>query len=185
MILRFLILALFCFTSTILNAQRTVDAEIILIDSDTINVKVEVVTNIFWPDKINELSINKVMRAVVNNSIVKLYAEDIQQLKFVDFKNNDRLFIQKDGWLQEQKFSGKKINWFRDYRRNSYDASIIMYDLIVNEFGEKIYFDPGGMSKRKQLKQIIKHYPKLIPFVDTMKMNDESYLELMIIYEEN
>lgn len=183
--LRFLTLIFFFFISTILNAQRTIDAEIVLINNDTLNAKVEVITNIFWLDKINELSINKVIRATVDGSRVKLYAEDIQQMRFVDFKSNERIFIEKDGWLQEQKFYGKKIKWFRDYRRNSYDGFIIMYDLIINEFGEKIDFELGNMNKKKKIKEITKHKPELIPIINGMKMNDESYLEIMMIYEEN
>lgn len=182
--LRLLILiSLFSFPSK-LNAQIEIDAKIVLMNNDTLKTKIDVYANIFALDNISELSINRVVRTIVNRSIVKLKAENIKQMSFTDLKGNKRLFVQKNEALQELKFNGK-IKWFRDYRRNAYDGTTAIFDLMINEFGEIIEIGTLTMSRRKKIKEITKHKPELIPFIDDMKINDENYLKVLTKYDEN
>lgn len=179
-----LLILIFIFSiSSKLNAQIEIDAKIVLMNNDTLKTKIDVYASIFELDNISALSINRVVRTIVNRSIVKLKAEDIRQMSFTDLKGNKRLFVQKNEVLQELMFNGK-IKWFRNYGRNSYDGTTIINDLMINEFGEIIEIGQLTMSRRKKIKEITKHKPQLIQIIDDMKINDENYLKVLKKYEE-
>lgn len=183
MTIRLLILiSLFSFQSK-LNAQIEIDAKIVLMNNDTLKTKIDVYASIFALDNISALSINRVVRTIVNRSIVKLRAEDIRQMSFTDLKGNKRLFVQKNEVLQELMFNGK-IKWFRNYGRNNYDGTTIINDLMVNEFGEIIEIGQLTMSRRKKIREITKHKPELTQMIDDMKINDENYFKVLKKYED-
>lgn len=169
--------------------QKTLTTKIILKNNnDTLTEKLRVITNIFWPNLLNELSVNQ--RIVVIDSLNKkriIKAIDIKKMSFVDFKQKERTFIgvfwgKYDKTLKELLYDGK-IKWYREYNSNAYDGSIMTTDIMLDEKNEIVRIGLLN-SKKNKLKEITKSKPELIESIENTKLTDDNVLMILKKYDE-
>lgn len=145
------------------NFKNTLRADILFINNDTLYTNIKISTNLFDSDLINELSFNKKILVVENDTKTKYEAKEIKQLKFTDYKYKERIFVLKGEELVEQLYDGR-IKWYRYYYSNS-SGNVSSGDYMTNEANEGI-----GVSylfnTKKSLKNITKAKPELISLIE-------------------
>lgn len=172
--------------SMLFSQRKELDAKLITWENDTVNVKLRVVTNMFWPDLLNELSLNeKLTKINATGKTEKVRATTVKSLLFTDFKNNERRFeniLPGRSRLYEVIYDGK-IKWYRDYYPHGYDGSVQMTDIFVNEEGKR---ENVGLfnSMKKKLAIITAAQPSLAPDIEQMKVDREGVLSILKKYEE-
>lgn len=165
-----------------LREKKQVRAEIITINGDTIKTHIKVTTNMFNAKLINELCIIETIKSISNDIIIKYNSKDITSLRFMDFKDVERLFVSNGKQMVELLFDGK-IRWFRLFYQDS-SGAVSAFDYMINADLKKNANLGLFNSKVKKIKELTVNRPDLIPLIENMKMDDENILILLKKYNE-
>ncbi len=168
-------------------AQKILQAQIILNNNDTLNQNIKVKTSLFSPNDLDVFSVNK--QIVIIDSLKKKHtidATEIKKMTFVDFQQKKRIFVgiflfKRDQILKELVHDGK-IKWYRAYYPH-FDGSIVYSEIMINENNETVTIDPIN-SKRKKLKVITKAKPELAKVIEMNEMTNENILTILQLYDE-
>lgn len=159
-----------------LRENKQIRAEIIFKNGDTLKTHIKVGTLLFDSNKIDELSINKKITSISNGEKIKFKAEVIKSMRFIDLNSRERFFEINGEELVELLYKGK-ISWFRRYYSDAYGSLSASNYFVNKELKQGINL--GMIGRRKNLLEITKTRPDLIPFVNNMEINDEQILILL------
>ena len=165
-----------------LREKKIIRAEIIDVNGDTLKTHIKVTTNLFYSKLINELSIIKNIKTILNNVSTKYEAKDLKSLRFIDLKNVERLFLSNGKEMVELLFDGK-IRWFRLFYQDS-SGNVSAFDFMTN-IETKQNANLGLFNnKRKKIKELTLSRPDLISMIENLEMNDENILEILKKFNE-
>ncbi|WP_447950961.1 hypothetical protein [Chryseobacterium koreense] len=181
------ILNLFLILITIsVYSQKMVDANVVTKSDETISSKLRVYTNIFYKDLIDESSFYRILYLVDDNGSKKekIKAENVKELRFVDLKGKERIYVNNGKFLKEFMYNGNKIKWYRDISQNLYDGSIQYFDYLVDNNGT-IYKMGLFNNAKKKLLEATKTKPELATEIENAKLNDEVILDILKKFDSN
>ena len=165
-----------------LRNEKKVYAQIIFKNGDTLNTYIKVNIAFNRTDKLSEISLNKKVTAIIAEEKVKYEAVEIKSLRFVDFFFRERKFVLNGKELVEVMFDGK-IKWYRNYYKG-YDDVVRSRNLFVSKDSNHIV-DLGLFNKtRNILKDMTSSRPDLIPFIESMDVDDRNVIKLLKQFEE-
>ncbi len=167
--------------------KNVIDAQLMTFNNHTSQVKIKVVTNMFSPKLLNELSVNSRLLIVQENGKkFPMTVVNVKELTFVDLQGAQRKFINISGdrrSLTELVYDGK-IKWHRQFSRNAYNGSIIIDDIFINERNEKV--TQGAFTGvKKQLAKLTESKPELITQIESTYLNKEGIIQILKKYEED
>ena len=179
---------LFClFIGFVFNVQAKttlLNAVVVMNSGDTIQGRIISDVNYVYPDMIIESSFNSKVRLQSQDGTLTKYKYDqIQSLKIIDLKGEERVFVRKEGYprLLELMYSNI-VSFYKNYYWNSgnatQDVSLELFNEQQEKFGIGIF-----SSKRGKLKKFSKGYEKTLAFVKENKMTDENIITALKLYE--
>lgn len=182
--MRKLLCSLFCFLSIGVIAQISVDATIVEGVNDTVSAKLRVWNLLFTSKTIDERSFNKTLVLLDENNKrnKKLKARDVQYLRFIDFKNQERVFVNDGKLLKELVYDGR-IKWYRTTSSNPFNGSIEHQNYMISESGEQFNFFGLFDNNRNNLKEITRDKPELAEQIDEMKLTIENFENILRMYD--
>ncbi|SHK01724.1 hypothetical protein [Epilithonimonas mollis] len=153
-------------------SQKTVDAKIITMANDTLNVKVKVVTNMFDPNLIYGSNFNTKIKTIgADGKKTNIEASQVQSLSYTDYNGKEHFFInnsQDKKSLMEILYNGNVLQWLRAY--NAVAGGESASDFIFNKETSKgigvAYFT--GLPKTK-LKEFFADEPEMFSFIEEVK----------------
>lgn len=181
-----ILVTLLIFTALSGSATELIPAKLLKRGSaDTLNVQLQVRTNPFYPDMIEELTFDGAFFIVINGEKEKIKDEDVDYMVFKDLKGKTREFVtdrsirffDKGGILVEKMYVGK-ISWYRDYFQIPGPKPFQKANYFVNS----ISVSPGVNPKR-DLKFRTTDMPELLPKIKKIK-TDEDILAILKQYNE-
>ncbi|MBA5630195.1 hypothetical protein [Moheibacter lacus] len=183
-IIKLLLLCLL-FTNINLSAQKSVNAQIITLENDTIESKMRVKTNIFDKMLIMETSFFQTM-VLLDEKEKKsrvIPAKDVFQLTFKDFNDKTRIYRNHGNQLMEILHFGK-IKWIRTFSINMKDGAINAHDLLI---GSDLETYNLGMfnNRRNQLLEATSSRPDLINEIEHMKINDDNIKAVLLKFDDS
>lgn len=164
-----------------LRKDKKVYAQIIFKNGDTLKTYIKVAIPFYESDGLSEVSLNTKVTAIINGEKVKFRAEQIESLRLVDFYFRDRKFILMGKVLVEVLFDGK-IKWYKNYYKRTNDQ-IEAFDLFLNEDTGQ-FVSLGLFNNRKKLKEITITRADLVPFIESMDVDDKNIMKLLEKFEE-
>lgn len=177
--MKYIILISFLTISSISFAQKKeILSEIITINNDTIKSKIIVVVHLFDNTLINELSVTKTVHVMNNQNIKnKISAKKIKKLTFIDFKNNERIFINDGNKLKEVIYEGL-IKCYITYSSNAYNSILGSID-FYDETGKRVIVGPFS-SSTDALKKAVKKDPELVTMIDKSELSHHKTIKLVL-----
>lgn len=163
--------------SDTMREKKQIRAEIILKNEDTLKTHIKVRTNLFDSTLLDEHSINKVIKSITNGVIIKYSAEEIKKIRFIDFKNNERVFVAFSDQLAELLFDGK-IEWTRLHSSSGF------IDILTNKRLNQFVMLSVLNNNRNQLRKITILRPDLLPLIDSMSLSFKDIFILLEKYNE-
>ncbi|MDR1875990.1 MAG: hypothetical protein LBQ84_00040 [Flavobacteriaceae bacterium] len=143
------------FTTFTYSQTRTLDARIIKINHDTINVKMRVDVNLFKQTLLIVTSFNKRIRVIDDSGKKKkIQAKLVKELSFTDFDGNYRRFVgyKNDNDLKEILHDGK-IKWYRSYYSDIYGGLQLESDILTDEQNNIV--NVGAIGWKKKFREMI------------------------------
>lgn len=184
---KYLLFLISIISTNIIFSQKYLDATIINSENDTIHSKIKVSGMLFNADNIDIRSFYNSVILVDNNLNVtqKIKSKNLKELIFDDASGNKLTFVNKNGFLDQLLFDGKKIKWFRSFTQNLYDGSLSSSDYMIKENGEVVKLGGLGSRRKKKLKEITQSKPELAEKIDKLETyNLLDMKELLLKYEE-
>lgn len=138
--------------------------------------------SIIEPERLNELSIDQKVTAINGKEKTRYDAADIKRIAFIDFRYNERIFVGFSNSLHELLFDGK-IKWYRIYSQGS-NYKIDHVDYMYNTELEESFFLGVFNNRRKKLKEMTVLQPDLVPYIEEMRIEDQTLSFLVRKYEK-
>ncbi|GGF24437.1 hypothetical protein GCM10011518_37210 [Flavobacterium limi] len=175
---------LFILSFSLSFSQKYLDANIIKMNSDTINATIEISTNMFNKKLIDESSFYRMLILVDKNGEKKekIKAADVKELKFTDFDQKQQLYVNNGKALKKVVYNGAKIKWYWDISQNLYDGSIQHSEYLVDDKGIK-YKMGLFKGKKSTLLEITKSKPELVAEIENTVLSNENMMHILEKYE--
>lgn len=169
-----------------INAQNTLDADIITKNQDTLrNKKIKIIVTPIGLMETSDVTIIlkvKIFDSIGNKEVI--HGRDIQRISFTDYKGVKRVYVtgKNENELVEIVHNGK-IKWYKEYRRHGYDGSIMIFYVWTNDKGltEDTYM---FRSPKKVLKRITASKPELATLIDEGTLDEEKIKLVLGKYDE-
>lgn len=163
-----------------LRESNKIRAEIVLKNGDTLRTHIKVKTLFLDPSHFDEMSIVDKVTTINNKEKVKYFPEEINRIRFIDYKGIERIFVSNNSNLLELLLDGK-IRWYRAYRL-AYNGNRSSVDFIIETITNKQVILALLTNRRKKLLEITSSRPDLIPTIENMKMSNETIRDVLIKY---
>jgi len=181
-------LTLFFFVSLFAFCQKTVPAEVILKNNDTVIGQMKIKVNPFDEKYIYEYSFcNKIKLVSKTGKKINIKAKDISELYFINFYNYKQKFVtteESKNYLTEEIYINK-VRWYKHYSLDSFGGSQKITQYFYDENGKEFSF---GLFKnhKKVLKKLTKQNAEIIKFIDKYNMKQSrNILTILKMYEES
>jgi hypothetical protein len=170
--------------STFCYSQKSLDAQIITFNNDTINSRIRIQTNLFNKKLIDENSFYRRITIVDDTEakISNIDASEVKELKFMDLNGTNKTYVNNGKLLMELIYNGKRIKWYYEIRSNAYDGSISLSEYLIDENGKeyRLQFIRGF---KRVLLEVIKSKPELVAEIKNTKITKDIMIAYLERYE--
>ncbi|CAM3938360.1 hypothetical protein FLAN108750_00185 [Flavobacterium antarcticum] len=162
---------------------KQVYAKIVFKNGTILRTYIKTRTSILDSERLDELSIDRRVVVIDNNEKVRYKTEDIDSIKFVDYKYNNRVFVGVGEGFREVLYDGK-IKWYRMYSYGTnykINSSDFMYNTEINQW----FYLGAFTNRRKKFREMTILRPDLLPFIEEMSIEDKYIVKLLYKYEKD